>query len=25
LLGNITIHFTGSVSATYRIPPEETP
>jgi hypothetical protein len=25
LLGNITVHFTGSVSATYRIPPEEKP
>jgi len=25
LLGNITVHFTGSVSATYRIPQEEKP
>jgi hypothetical protein len=25
LLGNITVHFTGSVSAMYRIPPEEKP
>lgn len=25
LLGNITVHFSGSVSAMYRIPPEEKP
>jgi hypothetical protein len=25
LLGNITVHFSGSVSAMYRIPPDEKP